>query len=317
MGKDSKIGWTHHSWNPWIGCLKQSPACKFCYAEAMTNRFGGDFAKIRKVTSEANWKQPHKWSKDAASRDEYERVFCASLADIFEEWGGSMVNHKGEELYKTATGWTSEKLRATGERRKALAMDDVRRRMFTEFATLKNLHKLFLTKRPQNIISTIESSVGADWWKENCAELSWLGTTVENQEYADKRIPELLKCRDLAPVLFLSVEPMLGPVDLNAVENCLGDWNFSIPAIRKFVNKKPTIDWVICGTESGSNRRPTDLAWVRSLRDQCQAAGVAFFVKQLEIDGKVTEDISKFPEGLRIQEFPKVGHGVQKIKNLS
>jgi protein gp37 len=184
---------------------------------------------------------------------------------------------------------------------------------------------LLLTKRPENIKSM--------WWgdlvtgfRPKSRKNVWLGTTVENQEYADKRIPELLKCRDLTPVLFLSVEPMLGPVDLRNIqvpsvgykegpdrssddlvdslsgEVCSGETGCVI------AEDQPTIDWVIVGCESGPKRRKTELSWVRSLRDQCQAAGTAFFVKQLEVDGKVTDNIEDFPEDLRIQEFPNATH---------
>jgi protein gp37 len=145
----------------------------------------------------------------------------------------------------------------------------------------------------------------------------WLGTSVENQEYADKRIPELLKCRDLSPVLFLSCEPLLGPVDLNADGGWLVPWEKSDGvcgpdawnemfvcannhSAKRYLKSekhgrniclqsgceatvypaKPGIDWVIAGGESGPEARPTDPEWFRSLRDQCQTAGVPFLFKQ-------------------------------------
>jgi protein gp37 len=129
----------------------------------------------------------------------------------------------------------------------------------------------------------------------------WLGTTTENQKYADIRIPQLLACRDLAPVLFLSVEPMLGPVELPLCFHSSDDPNQTDHSACA-----PIVDWVICGAEDGNGRRPMDIAWARSLRDQCKAAGVPFFMKQLEVDGKVTDDVTKFPVDLQIQEFPSV-----------
>ena len=309
MGKDSKIGWTNNSWNPWIGCLKLSPACRECYAESWVNRFGGDFSKMRKVTSEQNWKEPIKWNRDAAEERKRYRVFCASLADVFEEWGGPMLNHEGAQLFNDRSNghhWNRTEKIAKGMGEGAVTMDDVRKRVFTEFAPLPFLDKLFLTKRPQNIVPMIERIVGIEWWKENCAAQSWLGTTVENQEYAEKRIPELVKCRDLARVLFLSVEPMLGPVDLSRWLAIETDRNGKWRAESKF-GLSPEVGWIIVGAESGPKRRPMDLAWARDLRDQCKAARVPFFCKQLEIDGKVTDDVAKFPEDLQIQEFPNVG----------
>ena len=120
----------------------------------------------------------------------------------------------------------------------------------------------------------------------------WLGVSVENQEMADKRIPQLLKIP--AKVRFLSVEPMLGPVDL-------AKWFWSMMTDEG----KCALDWVICGCESGRKRRPMAENWSRSLKDQCAAAGVNFFMKQMQMAGKVTGDIDQFPEDLRVREFPK------------
>jgi len=168
-------------------------------------------------------------------------------------------------------------------------MDDVRRRLFALIDATPNLDWLLLTKRPENIKSM--------WWgdlvtgfRPKSRENVWIGTSVENQEYANKRIPELLKCRDLSPVLFLSCEPLLGPVDLSQIPihgynlphlDVLrgGSWTGSPWG---FVNSHnaPRIDWVITGGESGPNARPSHPDWFRSLRDQCSAAGVAFHHKQ-------------------------------------
>lgn len=128
----------------------------------------------------------------------------------------------------------------------------------------------------------------------------WPGTSVENQEYADKRIPELLKCRDLSPVLFLSAEPLLGPIEFSDVTK-------RSDAAKQWGKKALTgIDWVIAGAESGSKRRPANIEWFRSLAAQCKAVGVPFFMKQMEVNGKVTDNMDDFPEDLRIQEFPNV-----------
>jgi protein gp37 len=109
----------------------------------------------------------------------------------------------------------------------------------------------------------------------------WLGVSIENQPTADNRITWLLKTP--ATMRFVSVEPILGEVDLDKHEFLCETWSKGGITIGTY------LDWVICGCESGPNARPMDLDWARSLRDQCQAAGVPFFLKQAKIDGKLTK----------------------------
>jgi len=117
----------------------------------------------------------------------------------------------------------------------------------------------------------------------------WLSVTAENQEEADRRVPELL--RTPAAVRGVSVEPMLGPVDLISAGGILN-------------GVYPGLNWVIIGCESGPNRRPMKLEWAIDLVRQCKAAGVACFVKQLDIDGKVSKNPDEWPEELRVREYP-------------
>lgn len=258
------------TFNPWIGCQKVSEACKNCYAENETfvrvarsngRELWGPNAE-RHVTSESYWKQPLKWNREAAepcflcgdvapacqcgNKKRY-RVFCASLADVFEA---------REELIEP------------------------RSRLLQLIAETPNLDWLLLTKRPGNIRGLLECSVAnrpwvRDWLDGNPPSNIWLGTSIENQEQADRRIPELLKIP--ARVRFLSCEPLLGevaltlkcPRDHNNDGDC--DWHR---------NGCPRIHWVIAGGESGANARAMQVRWARSLRDQCIAAGVPFFFKQ-------------------------------------
>jgi protein gp37 len=157
----------------------------------------------------------------------------------------------------------------------------------------------------------------------------WLGVSVEDQKRAGERIPVLLKIP--AAVRFLSIEPMLGPVDLTAVKD--DDWKTNptyhpgqpmgtMHALKQFVprdsggtepwgesvtelNRVHTIDWVITGCESGLGRRPWSLEWDQAIERQCRAAGVAFFRKQIVLDGRVSKDAAEWPEHLRVQEFPR------------
>jgi protein gp37 len=251
----------------------------------------------RVLTSDANWNKPIVWNKNASITGKRTRVFCASLADVFEDWTGPIHDHKGNELRISKDGRITDCIDWTHK----LTMTDVRRRLFELIDVTPNLDWMLLTKRPENVLrfwkckgcdSTFENEVGCSVDKNNVPVRKnvWLGTSVENQEYADKRIPELLKCRDLAPVLFLSCEPLLGPVNFERIPI----QGFNLPhldVLRQgcwlrgpygFVNSHnaPSIDWVIAGGESGPEARPSHPDWFRSLRDHCHAANVPFHFKQ-------------------------------------
>ncbi len=241
--ENSKIEWTHHTFNPWIGCTRVSPGCVNCYAETlMADRYkkvkwGPQGTRVR--TSTDYWKQPHKWNREAAAAGERRRVFCASLADVFE-----YKKDQSREMHQ----WRSE--------------------LFSMIRITPHLDWLLLTKRPDLVRSIYP------WYTSEIEEYPnvWIGTSVENQEYADKRIPELLKIP--AAVRFLSVEPLLGPVDLTPLlDNVFydDDCDYTIG---------PSIDWVIVGGESGRNARPMHPEWARDVRDQCIETGVPFFFKQ-------------------------------------
>lgn len=250
MGENSKIEWTHHTFNPWRGCTKVSDGCKHCYAETMSGRnpatlgvWGPQGQRV--IAAESYWRQPIKWNKDAQIAGEHRRVFCASLADVFE----------GPETMPT-DNWR--------------AVDEARFRLFELIEQTDWLDWLLLTKRPQNITPMIPAAWRLGYMPPNV----WLGTSVENQMAADERIPPLLSVP--AAVHFLSCEPLLGPVDLQ-------------PYIEQ-------VDWVIVGGESGANARPMQPAWARSLRDQCNMAGVPFHFKQWgewATDGQITNSHSR------------------------
>jgi len=255
MGANSAISWTHHTFNPWWGCEKVSPACAHCYAETWAKRTGHDslWKGERRFFGDKHWNEPMKWQRAAQDAGERRRVFCASMADVFED---------REELIPH------------------------RARLFDLIRRTPNLNWLLLTKRPENIAAFLEamrSSFGdghstrvmlTDWTHHdgpNAPHNVWLGTTVENQEMADKRIPELLKVP--AAVHFLSCEPLLGPVSLEMCEGGLVEDEDGAPYPGQ-------IDWVICGGESGANARPMNVEWARLLRNQCEAAKVPFHFKQ-------------------------------------
>jgi len=257
MGDTTEISWADKTFNPWTGCTKVSPACTHCYAESWAKRTGivkwGDSAERRR-TSESNWKDPIKWNRVAMISGERKRVFCASLADVFED---------REELKP----WRKE--------------------LFELIGATPMLDWLLLTKRPENILRMMGESCPRGSSHGLRSHL-FLGTTVESQDQA-RRIDYLVNCRPWARVLFLSVEPMLGPLDLfpwlHAPDETFGhDYNLGI-------------DWVICGGESGGHARPMNPAWATSLRDQCVDAGVPFHFKQWGEWSPVVVDGVTYSEG--------------------
>jgi len=149
-----------------------------------------------------------------------------------------------------------------------------------------------LTKRPQRAYAFF-------WDYGKPPPNVWLGTSVENQENADNRIPDLLQCQ--TSVRFLSVEPMLGPIDLNP-------WLPTVCSMhhrRDCCGRKSEIDWVIVGCESGPKRRPMGLDWARSILAQCRAANVPVFIKQLSINGRVSKYPADWPADLQVRDWPR------------
>jgi len=294
--ENSKIQWTDHTFNPWWGCSKISPGCKNCYAEKFaTGRLRmpvwGQDAE-RKIASEALWRKPLLWNKRAADKGVRERVFCASMADVFEDYQGP----------------------------DAARVIEARARLWDLIEATPNLDWLLLTKRPENMKrmlmdrwgihllengakATIEDHGKVKLISYNTPDKSmlrlpsnlWLGTTVENQEQAAKRLPHLLVLP--SKVRFVSYEPALEWVDFS-------------PWIRQ-------INWLIVGGESGPGARPFDPAWAEGVVSLCRAAQTPVFVKQFGANptlrsgsgwGPVTgtgDNPDEWPAQLRLRQFPE------------
>lgn len=320
MAENSNISWTDHTFNPWIGCAKVSPGCANCYAATQDNLRkwtpdGWGKGKPRKRTSAGNWNLPVRWNRagclncGAKSRvsgndglykclfcGKRPRVFCASLADWLDD--------------EVPIEWLADLLKLIHE--------------------TPNLDWLLLTKRPENwrrrleevhagMTSTTPVSAWLAAWlfRGHTAfkfgptppENAWIGTSVEKQEYADKRIPDLLKIP--AKVRFLSCEPLLGKVLLDNGETswltCLGtphcERGEGCRSFDELGEHFHGIDWVICGGESGPKRREMKMEWAQSLHDQCKDAGVAFFFKQ--VSAFRSGCLDGVPSDLLKQEFPK------------
>lgn len=260
MGENSAIEWCDHTFNPWIGCTKVSAGCTNCYAEADQDKRRGRVqwgkGQLRSRTSVLYWKQPIKWNNEARDTGTRPRVFCASLADVFDE--------------EVPTGWLED--------------------LFTLIRQTPNLDWLLLTKRPNRIMDRVHlcmidfmhlgSKCSADiewlsnWMLGKAPRNVTLGTTVEHPDSMN-RIHALLECA--ARTRFLSCEPLVAGIDLQYYFDLCqrnGKW------LPRQPHCPDRIDWVIAGGESGPHARPSHPDWIRILRDQCAAAKVPFLFKQ-------------------------------------
>lgn len=258
------IEWTDETWNPVTGCDKVSPGCDHCYAEGIANRFAGTKAfpngfavtlHPERLTAPLHWRKPR-------------RVFVNSMSDLFH----------------------------------ARIPDDYIAQVFASMALSQQHTFQILTKRHGRVRSLLNSAefwasvgphmsalIGAPTQIDSARALPnvWLGVSVEDQKRADLRIPALMETP--AAVRFLSMEPLLGPVDIT-------------PWLHQD-EPQVSLDWVIVGGESGPHARPMDPAWVRSLRDQCDASGEAFFFKQW--GGRTSKANGRELDGRTWSEYPE------------
>ena len=317
MGSTTGIAWTDHTFNPWRGCTRVSAGCANCYAEKMSKRNPGVLGEWgpngkRPLAATSYWRLPAQWDKAAKRDGVRRRVFCASLADVFEDRPDLVVP---------------------------------RARLFDIIASTPALDWLLLTKRPENVIrlwpgTTVPNPPMAERDGHRVFANIWLGVSVEDQQTADARIPILLDTP--AAVRFVSYEPALGPVSFDRLA---GEEGSRLDALRgcHFVDGRneplpaPRIDWLIVGGESGPKARPFDVTWARSVVEQCHEARVACFVKQLgarpipltpmrlpsfdavtgrrhrgwiedghhAISDPAGADPAEWPEDLRVREFPR------------
>ena len=241
----TKIEWADAVWNPITGCTPVSEACDNCYAKRMANRLAGRYGypaddPFRVTFHPDKLDEPLRWKKPR-------RIFVCSMGDLFHEdvkkdWIDSV--------------WST--------------MAEARQHTFQ-----------VLTKRPERMREYILDRKRKGW-KPDCNNI-WLGVTAENQARVNERIPILLQIP--AAVRFVSIEPMLGPVDLTdiVIKRQVGEDHIDVlrcdvdPADDLYHGS--TLDWVICGGETGPGARPMHPDWVRSLRDQCLEAHVPFFFK--------------------------------------
>jgi protein gp37 len=266
VGENSKIEWTDHTFNPWVGCTKVGPGCDHCYAESWAKRTGaaGLWSGERRRTSAANWRAPLKWSRDATAHGTRPRVFCASLADVFDN--------------EVPPAWRAD--------------------LFALIRETPNLDWLLLTKRIGNASEMMMQS-GLLKPLDNV----WLGATIVNQLEADRDIPKLLETP--ARVRFLSMEPLLEPIKFDRRHVHCPDHDFDGGFCLQDCGAWRRVDWVIVGGESGGGARPMLDTWALEVRHQCLDAGVPFFFKQgSAANWSAYKDPSTFPEALIVREFP-------------
>jgi protein gp37 len=267
----NKIGWCDQTWNPVTGCNKISPACDHCYAERMAKRLAGRGGYPSDDPFRVTFHADRLGQPSKWKKPK--RIFVVSMGDLFHE-------------------------------------DVPRSAIYQVFGAMHHCTRhtyILLTKRPaamKEFLQWYASDPRRTWPLSNV----WLGVTVEDQQRADERIPLLLRCP--ASVRFVSIEPMLGPVDLAridfggaGVQNVL-DCRVSAWAQRNGIEKLNGIDWVIAGGETGPGARPAAPDWFRGIRDQCQEAGVPFFFK----GGGDWSPHPGFPNSSTIADVP-VGDG--------
>lgn len=281
--KSSKIEWTDHTFNPWIGCDKVAPECLHCYAEAQQDHRYGRVqwgkGKERSRTSPDYWKQPGRWDKQAAATGTRPRVFCASLADWLDD--------------EAPIEWLAE--------------------LLCTIVLTPHLDWLLLSKRVQDWESRMQAvaelksddfllssapAIAKSWLSGIHHHNVWLGASAGCQETANRMVPALVKIP--ATTRFLSCEPLLGIIDFT-----------NLPLEE--------INWVILGGESGKGARVCDAAWMRRIISQCGDRNVPVFVKQLgenfkdgdypehdysHLKGK-NDDFDAFPWEFKIRQSPQ------------
>ena len=311
MAKRTTISYADHTWTGIRGCKHATlpngtphSGCDNCFAEAQAKRnpatlgtWGEGGTRVRGADS--YWKLPGKWDEQHARDGTKGRVLW-DLGDLFEDWQGPILDHRGSPLWHCGHDDDREY--------DAVTMSDIRRDAFGLFDQTPNLIWMVPTKRPWNV---------REMWPEDnfvhgldgaCRDNVWLGVSVSDQQSAGALIPELLKLHGLTPMLFVSIEPLLGPIDLTGIatnmtwpgkrepakQDVLSGFSYSRRKrleLNGIVEERgetpfcdtthdPRVGWVIVGGESGPRHRPCEIEWIQSIAAQCRKADVPCFVKQ-------------------------------------
>jgi protein gp37 len=298
MGDDTKIQWTESTWNPVRGCSRVSEGCRNCYAEGVAARFSAPGLAYAGLARQSD--HGPRWTGKVVMVPEHlddpirwkrpRRIFVNSMSDLFHE------------------GLTDEQIASVFR---------------TMLAAPRHTYQV-LTKRAARMRAFVRSFLEGTG-RAVLAPFIWLGVSVEDQERADERVPELLATA--ASVRFVSAEPLLGPVDFDAIQIPGERDGLRFSALTRqhddrYGSSDSVLDWIIVGGESGRNARPFDVRWARDIVGQCSAAGAACFVKQLgarpyedagdtkvwlELGDGHGGNIAEWPSWVpRVREFPEV-----------
>ena len=334
MSDKTGIAWTDATWNPIRGCSRVSEGCRNCYAESVAARFSGAGLPYEGLTRDGKWTgevrvierhflDPLRWSRPR-------RIFVNSMSDLFHANVTDETIDRVFAVMALAPRHTFQVLTKRPERMRAY----LRHRHTNERTARASV--LFVPNAAltaKGIEPDLQQDAMAGWAKWPLSNV-WLGVSVEDQATADARVPLLLQTP--AAVRFISYEPALGPVRFDRLTvrdememDCLrgSAWATVQHAALPPWAAGQHIDQIIVGGESGPGARPCDVAWIRSTRDQCKAAGVACFVKQLgakscdgeepdhdpngadeprwlRLNDRAGADPAEWPEDLRVREFP-------------
>lgn len=302
MADKTKISWTEATWNPIIGCARVSEGCRNCYAEVQAKRIA--------------LMHPGSAYEGVLRRD--------ASASLLPMWNGK-VTLMPERLDQPIR-WKRPRLIFVNSM-SDLFHDDVPfdfiDRVFDVIEKASWHTFQLLTKRAKRMLSYLSDR------RRALPRNAWLGVSCENQKAANERVPLLLKCRPFAPdnVLWVSAEPLLGPIDFDAIDD--GNvMDLRLNALRGYHDAPgPSLghhlDWIVVGGESGHEARPCRVDWIRNIVDDCRAAGVAVYVKQVGavameralIHGEDDHhwrtrhpkggDPAEWPMALNVQEYPK------------
>jgi protein gp37 len=336
------ISWTDSTWNPVRGCSRVSEGCRNCYAERVAARFSDEGQPYHGLADRS--RKGSKWTGDVRLIPEHladplrwkrpRRIFVNSMSDLFHE---RLTNEQIAAVFGVMAAAPQHTFQVLTKRAK---------RMREWFEWLDGQGFSVCMREATEYVCSYP--IGPDnrlysWWRDHHMTVRWplpnvwLGVSVENQEAADKRIPDLL--RSPAAVRFLSCEPLIGSVDLHKIQipDCTLGLGFSSLQRHhddRFGQSDTIVDWVIAGCESGPGARECKVEWLRSLRDQCAVAGVPFFLKQAVIGGGSLADfvagnkrmpgiwqglsskrkasrVIELPylDGVQHAQFPEVRHG--------
>jgi protein gp37 len=271
--RDGGISWTDRTWNPVRGCSRVSEGCRNCYAEGVAARFSAPGLAYAGLARQGD--NGPRWTGKVVMVPEHlddpirwkkpRRIFVNSMSDLFHE---KLTDEQIASVFRV--------------------MLNAPRHTYQ-----------ILTKRAERMRTFVNWFL-ADTGLAALPPFIWLGVSVEDQTNANERIPELLATP--VAVRFLSAEPLLGPINLHAHLCVNGRVDMPEQRFANICDGNGLLQWIIVGGESGRHARPFEIAWARSIRDQCRAAGVAVFIKQLGAVPIVDADTNpaEWPEGARI-----------------